>query len=77
MIEEGFVFNDRYRIDITRWYNEVTKDWKPDERHESQDYIDNMTTLLDELERCYEEVDKLKRFLRQIELNCKEAMKND
>ena len=49
-----------YRINITEWRNEVTKDWNPDERHENQDYIDNSLTLLDALERCYEEIDTLR-----------------
>ena len=48
------------RIDLTRWRKHVTKDWNPDVRHENQDYIDDLLTLLNALERCYEEIDALR-----------------
>ena len=48
------------RIDLTRWRKHVTKDWNPDVRHENQDYIDDLLTLLNALERCYEELDRPK-----------------
>ena len=47
------------RIDLTRWRKHVTKDWNPDVRHENQDYIDDLLTLLNALETCYEEIDYL------------------
>ena len=44
------------RINIARWRKqpEYAKDWDPDVRHECQDYIDDVRTLLNALERCYE-----------------------
>tara|TARA_B100000575_G_scaffold293886_1_gene306865 strand:+ start:7 stop:324 length:318 start_codon:yes stop_codon:yes gene_type:complete len=56
-----------YRINITRWREQVTKDWNPDERHENQNYIDDLLTLLDELKRCYEELDKWTNYATYIE----------
>ena len=56
------------RIDLTRWRKHVTKDWNPDVRHENQDYIDDLLTLLNALERCYEELDKLPTRLELIEI---------
>tara|TARA_B100000131_G_C17877859_1_gene517006 strand:+ start:262 stop:522 length:261 start_codon:yes stop_codon:yes gene_type:complete len=52
--------SERYRIDVTRWLEGVYEKEKPGERHEHQDYIDDLKTLLWELERCYEEIDTLR-----------------
>ena len=49
--------DNRFRIDITRWRKQVEKEWKPDER---QDHLDDLNTLLHELERCYDEIDSLR-----------------
>jgi hypothetical protein len=45
------------RIDLTRWHDQVEKEWKPDER---QDHLDDLKTLLYKLEECYEEIDSLR-----------------
>jgi len=59
----------RYRINITRWLEEIYEKEKPlaiDEAHEHQEYLDNLKTLLDELERSYDEIDSLRESIGAI-----------
>jgi len=52
--------SNRIRIDITRWLKQVYEKERPNERHEHQDYLDDLKTLLYELKRCYQEIDMLR-----------------
>ena len=58
--------SNRIRIDITRWLEQVYEKEKPDERHEHQEYLDDLKTLLYELERCYELIDQAKANLKEL-----------